>query len=92
MRGKIAPLLIVLLFLPIDHVIGSCTTAQKDAILEHCEDVCCNKVREVPGMDMECIVRLLTNAEKARHSEKRIKGLPFCPLRSPPPPRRQMMV
>ncbi|RCV37593.1 hypothetical protein SEVIR_8G077200v4 [Setaria viridis] len=106
MRGKIAPLLVVLLFLPIHHVIGSCTTAQKDAILEHCEEyiklpyypviipsyigVCCDKVRDVPGRDMECIVSLLTHAEKARHSEKKIKGLrPFCPYHSPPPPRRQ---
>ncbi|PUZ44126.1 hypothetical protein GQ55_8G065100 [Panicum hallii var. hallii] len=108
MCGKIAFILLFAVVSP-NQVFGSCTTAQKDAILEHCEEyiklpyypvmlpsynsVCCDKVRNVPGMDMECIFRLLTHAEKAKHSDKKIKGLrPLCPYHSPPPPHHMHQV
>ncbi|KAL6868161.1 hypothetical protein ACP4OV_015006 [Aristida adscensionis] len=84
-----------------DPVIGTpCTEAQKIQILEHCKQylkpgpplilvpyvgACCDAVRAVPDRDMNCIVSLLTAAEKREHDEGKIKRLhDFCPLLSPP--------
>ena len=74
-----------------NQVIGStCTPEQKAAILKECEEyikpgyplilpsyvsVCCHKVRDVPNRDMNCIVDLLTPAEKATHGVDKIKRL-----------------
>jgi hypothetical protein len=74
-----------------NQVIGSaCTPEQKAAILNQCEEyikpgyplilpsyasVCCDKVRDVPNRDMNCIVDLLTPPEKAKHGVDKIKRL-----------------
>jgi hypothetical protein len=73
------------------QVTSQCTDAQKDDILDKCKlyvrshaspgnipaptSPCCNKVRDVPERDMQCICDRLTAAEKGRNSEQRIYNL-----------------
>jgi hypothetical protein len=67
-----------------------CTNAEKARILHDCRDFirpggglaipfrnsdCCWAVRAVPGLDMDCIITLLTPVEKKGHSEGKIRGL-----------------
>ena len=79
---------------------GHCTRAQKEAIIIHCASYihrdkptdapqpwsrCCRTVREVPGMDMDCIVKLLKLVEQEAFG-KRIRDLEvLCVVYSPPP-------
>ena len=80
---------------------GHCTRAQKEAIIIDCAyyilrdkpggapqpwSRCCRTVREVPGMDMDCIVKLLKLVEQEAFG-KRIRDLEvLCVVHSPPPP------
>ncbi|KAF8711347.1 hypothetical protein HU200_029375 [Digitaria exilis] len=77
-----------------------CTKIEKDNILKHCEDYtsnagpepplhssCCAAALEVPDLDMQCIIDLLTADEKSIHNENNIMELsrlcnPFS--RAPP--------
>jgi hypothetical protein len=90
-EDNIVVLLLLFTVVSPNQVIGStCTTEQKVAILKECDEyikpgyplilpsyvsVCCHKVRDVPNRDMNCIVDLLTPAEKATHGVDKIKRL-----------------
>jgi hypothetical protein len=67
-----------------------CRDFEKARILHDCRDFirpggryliplrtgnCCWAVRAVPGLDMPCILTLLTPVEKKEHSESKILGL-----------------
>ncbi|KAF8650783.1 hypothetical protein HU200_063687 [Digitaria exilis] len=72
-------------------VIGQCTDAEKDAILENCKSyfryyanaghipaprsLCCDKVRDVAERDMQCIWDRLTGAEQAQNNKQRVLNL-----------------
>ncbi|KAG2560430.1 hypothetical protein PVAP13_8KG090800, partial [Panicum virgatum] len=80
---------------------GHCTRAQKEAIIIDCAyyilrdklggapqpwSRCCRTAREVPGMDMDCIVKLLKLKDQEAFG-KRIRNLEvLCVVHSPPPP------
>ncbi|KAF8730815.1 hypothetical protein HU200_016678 [Digitaria exilis] len=90
--GKLALLVLLVFAVVFLHpVIGNkhkiCTKIEKDNILKHCEDSCCAAALEVPNLDMQCIIDLLTADEKSRHNENNIMELsrlcnPFS--RAPP--------
>jgi hypothetical protein len=85
-----------------------CTQEQKKAILSNCLDYithkpphlfvpahngpCCSKVRDVPNIDMECIVKLLTVRERIEYLDVKIKNLrTYCsPFQLRPPPHHQV--
>jgi hypothetical protein len=87
----VVALLLVCALIYSHQVTGACTDAQKDDILDNCKKYirsyaspsnipapkspCCNKVRDVPERDMQCICERLTAAEKAENSEQRIRNL-----------------
>ncbi|RCV37583.1 hypothetical protein SETIT_8G075400v2 [Setaria italica] len=92
---KVAALLLVCLTMYPHIVVGTCTKEQKNRIIVDCKKfighgpphpfprdphaACCIAAREVPMMDMECIVDLLTAGEKKNYDENKIKGLrDFC--------------
>ncbi|KAF8730881.1 hypothetical protein HU200_016753 [Digitaria exilis] len=67
---------------------GTCTEEQKANIVFHCReyikkkgpvippsylDECCVAVRAVPNRDMECIIRLLSNKQKKKYDETKIR-------------------
>ncbi|PAN41662.1 hypothetical protein PAHAL_8G060700 [Panicum hallii] len=80
---------------------GHCTRAQKEAIMLDCASYilrdkpggapqpwsrCCRTVRKVPGMDMDCIVKLLKLKQQEAFG-KRIRDLEvLCAVYSSPPP------
>ena len=85
---------------------GPCTEQQKADIVLHCReyikkkgpvtapsylDECCVAVRAVPGRDMECIIRLLSNKQKKKYDETKIRRFHhLCELENVPPPHRQV--
>ena len=85
---------------------GPCTEQQKADIVLHCReyikkkgpvtapsylDECCVSVRAVPGRDMECIIRLLSNKQKKKYDETKIRRFHhLCELENVPPPHRQV--
>jgi hypothetical protein len=80
--GKVALLLIVFAIAFVHPDIGKCTDKKTD-ILQHCEDYlkhgaptpslhgpCCAAALEVPVLDMQCIVYLLTAKEERIQGSK----------------------
>jgi hypothetical protein len=84
---------------------SGCTIEQKNLILLYCQQnikhgypivhprvgsTCCDKVLEVPNLDMQCIVEKLTKKEKENHDESKILGLRYLcsPFYGPPPPHK----
>jgi len=73
---------------------GDCTIDQRDKITQDCreyiklkgpvtapsyDDECCVAIRAVPNLDMECIIRLLSNKQKKYDVGKiRRLGSVFC--------------
>ncbi|KAG0529800.1 hypothetical protein BDA96_05G128400 [Sorghum bicolor] len=106
--GKLTLLLIVFaIALSVQPVIvnGMCTDKEKKDILQHCEDYlkhgapipslhgpCCAAALEVPVLDMQCIVDLLTAKEKSEYKEANILQLKhLCYPLSSEPPTNQVM-
>jgi hypothetical protein len=72
-----------------------CTMDQRDKITQDCreyiklkgpvtapsyDDECCVAIRAVPNLDMECIIRLLSNKQKKKYDVGKIRrlGSVFC--------------
>ena len=105
--GKVAllfPIVFAIAFaLPV-IVNGKCTDKEKTDILQHCEDYlkhgaptpslhspCCAAALEVPVLDMQCIVDLLTAKEKSEYKEANILLLKhLCHPFSGPPTNNQV--
>jgi len=102
MSKRVAALLVfAIVCSPKVAVHGHCTRAQKEAIIIDCAyyilrdkpggapqpwSRCCRTAREVPGMDMDCIVKLLKLKDQEAFG-KRIRNLEvLCVVHSPPPP------
>ena len=94
---KVAALLLVCVIMYPQIVASTCTNKEKDEILEHCKEYighgppdlfpmdpdepCCKAAREVPQMDMQCIVKLLTAKEEKEYDDHKILDLKhFCEL------------
>jgi len=100
MSKRVAALLVfAIVCSPKVAVHGHCTRAQKEAIIIDCAyyilrdkpggapqpwSRCCRTAREVPGMDMDCIVKLLKLQDQEAFG-KRIRDLEvLCVVHSPP--------
>ncbi|PUZ44115.1 hypothetical protein GQ55_8G064200 [Panicum hallii var. hallii] len=101
---KVAALLLVCVIMYPHIVASTCTKKEKDEVLEHCKkyighgpphpvprdphEPCCRAAREVPSMDMHCIIKLLTPKEDKEYDDHKILNLKhFCELKR----RRQVM-
>lgn len=89
--GKVALFLLIVFAIAFEHPVigtGKCTDKEKKDILQHCEDYlkhgnptpslhspCCAAALEVPILDMQCIIDLLTAKEKKEYKEANILQL-----------------
>ena len=76
---------------------GTCTEKHKEAILEQCKEfirhgpphpfprelhgACCKAARDVPQMNMHCVIKLLTPREEEYSEDKVVQLKHFCQMR-----------